>query len=218
VVIYKTTNLINGKIYIGQLAREDPNYLGSGEILKKAIKKYGKENFTRETIAYCNSKDELDSLEIFYIKIYNSKDPNGYNLTGGGGGTVGFHKPAWNKGKKVFFSEETLRKFSELAKRRKNNLGRKFTEEHKKKMSESHLGQPGYWTGKKRPEASVWMEKGKIGKPGPWAGKKRPTLWIDNPPPLLGKHRSEETKRKISEKLKGRPPWNKGKKSNEDQY
>jgi group I intron endonuclease len=218
VVIYKTTNLINNKIYIGQLSRNDSNYLGSGEILKKSIKKYGKKNFTRETIAYCNTKDELDFLEKFFIEFYNSKDPNGYNLAGGGGGTIGVKHTAWNKGLRGIYSEDVIKRLSEAAKGRKPNLGKKFTEEHKRNLRDAHLGQRGYWTGKKRPEASVWMEKGKIGKPGPWAGKKRPTLWIDNPPPLLGKHRSEETKRKISEKLKGRPPWNKGKKSNEDQH
>ena len=40
-IIYKTTNLINGKFYIGKDSKNDPNYLGSGKILKKAFKKYG---------------------------------------------------------------------------------------------------------------------------------------------------------------------------------
>ena len=44
-VIYKTTNLITGKIYVGQDSRDNPQYLGSGIILSYAIKKYGKENF-----------------------------------------------------------------------------------------------------------------------------------------------------------------------------
>ena len=49
-VIYKTTNLINGKIYIGQDSKNNPKYLGSGVIFLKAIKKYGKENFVKETL------------------------------------------------------------------------------------------------------------------------------------------------------------------------
>ena len=44
-IIYKTTNLVNGKIYIGKDSKNNPNYLGSGNLLKKALIKYGKENF-----------------------------------------------------------------------------------------------------------------------------------------------------------------------------
>lgn len=46
-VIYKTTNLINGKIYIGQDSKDRPNYYGSGKLIHRAIKKYGKENFKK---------------------------------------------------------------------------------------------------------------------------------------------------------------------------
>ena len=46
-IIYKTTNLVNKKIYIGQDSKNNPEYLGSGAIVKKAIKKYGKENFKK---------------------------------------------------------------------------------------------------------------------------------------------------------------------------
>lgn len=51
-IIYKTTNLINGKIYVGMHSTDNLNdgYLGSGWILKQAIKKYGKENFKREVL------------------------------------------------------------------------------------------------------------------------------------------------------------------------
>ena len=43
-VIYKTTNMINGKIYIGQDIKNNPKYLGSGKILKLSIRKYGRFN------------------------------------------------------------------------------------------------------------------------------------------------------------------------------
>jgi len=49
-IIYKTTNTINGKIYIGKDVKNDPNYIGSGLYIKNAIKKYGKEHFKKETI------------------------------------------------------------------------------------------------------------------------------------------------------------------------
>ena len=43
-VIYKTTNLVNGKSYVGMDSKNDPNYLGSGKLLKRAVKKYGRES------------------------------------------------------------------------------------------------------------------------------------------------------------------------------
>ena len=62
-IIYKTTNLINKKIYIGSDIKNngngDPAYLGSGILLKKSIKKYGIGNFSKEIIFFCESLDEL---------------------------------------------------------------------------------------------------------------------------------------------------------------
>jgi len=57
-IIYKTINIVNGKIYVGQDAHNNPNYLGSGYILKKAIEKYGRENFKKEILEECNTKEE----------------------------------------------------------------------------------------------------------------------------------------------------------------
>ena len=61
--IYKTINLINGKIYVGQDYNNRDNYLGSGKIILKAIKKYKKENFKKEILEECNSQEELDEKE-----------------------------------------------------------------------------------------------------------------------------------------------------------
>lgn len=87
--IYKITNTINNKIYIGQSVRikdrwnehcnPSPN---KHSIISQAIKKYGKENFTFEVIEEC-SQDQLDEREVFWIKYYNSFE-DGYNLTRGG--------------------------------------------------------------------------------------------------------------------------------------
>jgi len=57
--IYKTTNCLNGKYYYGAHSTKniDDEYLGSGVALKKAIQKYGKENFYREIIEFCNGED-----------------------------------------------------------------------------------------------------------------------------------------------------------------
>jgi group I intron endonuclease len=82
--IYLTTNLVNGKKYIGSrdqtLSKNYGLYLGSGVNLKLAIKKYGRENFKRQILEEC-SKEERYNLESFYIKKYNViEDPNFYNL------------------------------------------------------------------------------------------------------------------------------------------
>ena len=85
--IYKTTNLINNMIYIGQhiAAEFDSNYLGSGQLLKEAIKEFGKENFKVELICACYSIEELNKKEKYYIKFYNTIDREiGYNISFGG--------------------------------------------------------------------------------------------------------------------------------------
>lgn len=86
--IYKTTNLKNGKIYIGQhvASKFEPNkYIGSGCLFKAALKYYGKSNFKCELLATCNSISELNELEKYYIKYYNVQDRSiGYNVADGG--------------------------------------------------------------------------------------------------------------------------------------
>jgi len=83
--IYKITNLINNKIYIGKDATSDKNYYGSGVYIKKAILKYGKSNFTKEVIDKCDNYEELSIKEKYWIGFYK-KSENLYNLTDGGDG------------------------------------------------------------------------------------------------------------------------------------
>ena len=88
-IIYKTTNLITGNFYIGQDSKNNPLYLGSGLLLNKSIKKYGKENFQKEIIEYCTTKDQLNIQEIFWISKLNPI----YNIAkgGNGGDTISNH-------------------------------------------------------------------------------------------------------------------------------
>jgi group I intron endonuclease len=94
--VYLTTNTVTGKIYVGQRARkwppeEDGCYLGSGVALKDAIRKYGRDKFTREVIQICHSQEELNNAEIALIALTNAMNPEvGYNLTEGGSGTSGY--------------------------------------------------------------------------------------------------------------------------------
>ena len=94
--IYLTTCLVNGKKYIGQHRpgiKKKPGYMGSGLLINRAIKKYGKDNFKREIIVKGNfNQTLLNELEIHYIQLHNAYySPNYYNLHPGGGiGSGGF--------------------------------------------------------------------------------------------------------------------------------
>ena len=83
--IYKTTNLVNGKFYVGK-CMNDPRekYLGSGKLLKQAIEKYGEENFKREILQYC-AQEDLDDMERIWIEKLDARRL-GYNIQEGGTG------------------------------------------------------------------------------------------------------------------------------------
>lgn len=89
--IYKITNLINGKCYIGQTTRSvEERVKGSFSykgctFLKKAFDKYGFDNFKIETLEECGSVEELNFLEQYYIKHFDSTNKKiGYNICTGG--------------------------------------------------------------------------------------------------------------------------------------
>jgi len=84
-IIYKTTNLINKKFYVGKDEKNDPDYLGSGKILKVAITKNGRNNFKKEILEYCKDKKELNEREKYWITIL-SATTFGYNIAKGSTG------------------------------------------------------------------------------------------------------------------------------------
>ena len=91
-VIYKTTNLLNGKYYIGKDEKNNPEYLGSGKILKLAINKNGRENFKKEILEVCQTRKILNNREKYWIKSL-SATTLGYNITEGGtGGRTKFNE------------------------------------------------------------------------------------------------------------------------------
>lgn len=107
--IYKTTNLINNKCYIGkhQSAEYDPSYFGSGKIVQRAIDKYGIENFSNEIIDIADTIQELNEKEKLHIKYYKETFGDScYNIANGGdGGNVLMYMPAEEK--KAFVDKMT---------------------------------------------------------------------------------------------------------------
>lgn len=127
---YKTTNVVNGHFYIGKHSTSNLNdgYLGSGDLLQKAIKKYGKENFKREIIQFFDTEEDAFAFEETLIENWMIKSDECYNLKGGGDGVgAGENHP---------------------------NFGRVFTEETRRKMSSSHAGDKSHMWGKPMAEST----------------------------------------------------------------
>jgi group I intron endonuclease len=85
-IIYKITNKINGKVYIGAHKGRIDDYWGSGSVLKRAIAKYGKENFTKEVITTCESQEEMFAEERKLVTPEFIARKDTYNLRVGGAG------------------------------------------------------------------------------------------------------------------------------------
>ena len=144
--IYKITNTVNGKSYIGQTIHDAAkgrindhlNGVANGSrLVRHAVKKYGKDAFTYEILEENIFPKFLPDLEVHYIKKFNTVAPNGYNLTHGG-----------EIGKK--HSPETRQKMSEAKKGKSSHMkGRKHTPESRRKMSEALKGKPSPMKGKK---------------------------------------------------------------------
>ncbi len=134
-IIYKTTNKINDKFYIGKDENNNEKYLGSGIHLIRAIKKYGRKNFIKEILEECSSREDLNEREIFWIKKLNAIKM-GYNLAEGGtGGKT--QKNAWNKGL-TKDTNDIVKRIGE--KNRQHLLGSIQSEETKRKRAEKRIG------------------------------------------------------------------------------
>ena len=85
--IYKTINLVTNKIYIGKRkGKFTENYKGSGKYLRNAINKYGAENFKVEVIEYCETLEEQNVREKYWISYYRNQPTEMYNIANGGDG------------------------------------------------------------------------------------------------------------------------------------
>jgi hypothetical protein len=202
---YKTTNLINNKTYIGIHHTEDidDGYLGSGVALKKAIKKYGKENFTREILSHHDSFDELLEVEKELVNEEWVNNRNNYNLKTGGQSSGLLSEESKlkisNTLKKKYESGELIPKYTApyvATNKQKKQISETLKERYKNQ--EHHLKNIEPWN------------KGKVGVQEAW------NKGVSTGP------MSEEQKKDISNTLKGRfknqehhskgcIPWNKGK-------
>lgn len=136
-IVYETTNLIDGKYYIGVHDNDKrKNYLGSGIWLKRAIKLHGKENFMRETLREFNNKQDAYDYERSIVSKSMIENRNCYNVAEGGmhGGLGMIDKQ---------HTEETKRKISIANTGYKNGFyGKTHCIETRQKMSISHTGKP----------------------------------------------------------------------------
>lgn len=216
--IYKTTNIINGKIYIGQHKSnnflKEHYYIGSGKLLKIAIQKYGKENFKCELLEECDSKELLDIREKYWITYYNSTDKEiGYNISSGGNVPcmIGINNPFY--GKK--HSKETLEKMrnkkvstytKELLKIICTEIAQNRSQEEKERisnlLSKKCKGQLNGMYNKKHSEKAKEAQRQKALERPPREQSQEERLKRSNT--LKGHSVSEETKRKISETLKAK--------------
>lgn len=221
-MLYRITNLLNGKIYIGVHCTDifDDGYMGSGKKIKLAIEKYGKENFKKEILAYCIDAKTAYEFEhkIVTREFINREDT--YNIQVGGFGFLSdtqrkesWRKSLsearkgripWNKGKKM--SKEFCEKASKAHKgRTSHRKGKSFVEEYgaeraellKKQCSLSHKGIISHRKGKS------WEEEYGI--------EYATILREKSKQSHTGKKATEETKRKMSEARKGEKNCNFGK-------
>lgn len=199
--IYRITNLINGKTYIGQhkYKKLDDSYMGSGKILKQAIKKHGIENFKKEILySRIQYRETADDMERFAIAKERAIGKAEYNIASGGNGGSWKGRRSGMKGKHL--SEESRKKMSVAKKGHKvsektrkklalANTGKHLSEETRKKLSESHK--------KKHPteETRMKMSDSSRGENNGFYGKKH----------------SDDTKKKLSEIHTGRHWYNDGK-------
>ncbi|CAB4175686.1 Nuclease associated modular domain 3 [uncultured Caudovirales phage] len=179
---YKTVNLINGKYYYGSGSKI--NYVGSGIFLRKAIKKYGINNFKTTILKEFKTREEAYIFENRFLSLYDLKnDINSYNMTNRGKG-----------GNQINYSGEKGEQYKTIS---KNNITSWNKSEECRKIVSTRMKT-------KNPMDVDKYRKKSIDALSDW--KK------NNPHPLLGKNHSIESKQKMSATRKERniPAYNKG--------
>ena len=160
--IYKTTNLINGKIYIGQhkATEFDTAYYGSGKHILNAMHKYGIENCNCELIEWCDTQTMINSRERYWIKYYNSTNRKiGYNITEGGEGWKGgtHSQASREKISKAKTGKHPNRDYTQISVNTKQKISatlKEYYKTHKNPKYGTHLSQ----------ETKAKLRKANLGK------------------------------------------------------
>jgi len=169
-ILYLTTNIINGKQYIGSHLTDNPEdeYIGSGKLIKNAIKKYGKENFRREILKECETIEEARKLEESSIKKYNTLYPCGYNLHPEGGNMKDDNLPEYHKkriGDALRGKKRDPKIGRKIRKIRIKNDSYKLSNEHKEKLRVANIGENNpNWGKSKSSETIERIRESNLGK------------------------------------------------------
>lgn len=187
--VYKTTNKLNGKIYVGIHKTKNPNddYIGSGKLFRRALKKYGEENFEKEVLFIFDTPEEMISKEKEIVNKLFLESENTYNIIEGGYGGFSYindtKKNLYGKngdtdhGGKNLLTGKTLKVFlSEhgLLDKWKENISASLKEKWKQDVF--------HWTGKKHKDDSKKKigEKNSIHQSGT-KNSQYGTCWIYHP-------------------------------------
>lgn len=201
-IIYYTRNLINWKGYVGQHATNNlkDNYLGSGRILQKAIKKYGKENFESGILEICSSREILNEREKYWIKYFRDKGHILYNISEGGSGKEHIQETKNKISKSLSGVNHPMYGRKGII---NHNFGKKRSKEVCERISKGSTGKrigilnPNY--GKKASEETLLkLRNSHLGKTLSESAKKKVSEF------QTGRVRSEETRKKLSEINKGK--------------
>lgn len=179
--IYKTTNLVNNKYYVGKHCafNLDNNYLGSGTRLRRSIRKHGVENFKKEILEFCNSAEELiiREREIVNSKLLQDKLCMNLQLGGGGGFINKEHqRKTASKGRE---SQKKLRETNpEWVKKRGDKISVARKQEYESGKREINMPD---WKGKKhKQKTKQQMSNSHKGKHSKELNSQYGTKWITN--------------------------------------
>jgi len=169
-VVYKATNLQNGKCYIGatkqplnhrRIKHQYSVKTGSEALFHKALRKYGESSFTWEVLHTCKDREELSEMEAYYTDHYDSFN-NGYNMQTGGDSEyiiselVKEKLSIASKGKpKSEEHRKNIKKYHADVSGENNPMyGKHHTKETREKISNTKAEKGNYWTGRKHTEES----------------------------------------------------------------
>jgi hypothetical protein len=189
-LIYKITNKLNNKIYVGKHKTEnkDDEYFGSGVLLGRAVEKHGKEHFVKELLFECNTEEEMNQKETDIVDEEFIARDDTYNIKLGGNGGYDYINSTGKNGNKVNRSKEHYTKMGKAAANKlwdKYKTDEQFRIEFTQKLSNRSLlyqsinGNP--FQGKEHSEET--KKKMSDAKQGMFDGKKNPSFgkhWITN--------------------------------------